>query len=385
MIRAMSNGMSIERTPEVTPIPRLLPVVALRRIPPAGRPVRKGRLAALVALCAFAASCGSGGDQGHVAATGHGGATHSGTGAPSAVITRGEARKVIDNYVATLNRADKLRNGGTLGTVEADSSLRLGSEAYRYTKVSDPKNHTYAKPVVVAGTTLYIPRRTAGAPWWAAKIAWSKGRPIDGATAEFVVFTKAGSGWVGARRPGALPRVAVPAPLVGARGYTTELGASQASSLAVQPAQLANQAATYLNQAASPRCPRPGLCAHRTATVTVAGASSLTDMSDLSFWRKQTKGTVGVGDVHSASPDQTYALTTADGGALVWCDVDATLTLVPPGGATMNLQIPSFYTKGHPVTRASVPYVAQLLVYDPPRGKGTARVVADLSGPVAKS
>ncbi|HEX5496778.1 MAG TPA: hypothetical protein VFX70_19625 [Mycobacteriales bacterium] len=338
-----------------------------------------------VAFCVLAAGCGSSqAGHGHLATTGHGGATSSASAAPPAVITPGEARKVVDNYVATLNRANKARDARILGTVETDSNYRLGSEAYGFTKISDPPNHTYAHPVVMTDTALYIPGQTSGAPWWAARITWSKGRPADSALAEIVVFTKVGGRWAAARRPSLLPKSGLPA-VTEQRGVATELSASQASALAVQPSQLASQAATYLDQLTTPRCPRAGLCTHRSPpTVTVPRASSLTDMQDLSFWKKQTRGTVGLADLHSATSDRTFALTTANGGALVWCDVSAELSLTPPGGATMDIQIPTFYTKGHPVTEASVPYLTQLLVYDPPRGQGTARVIGHLTGPVAK-
>jgi hypothetical protein len=147
----------------------------------------------------------------------------------------------------------------------------------------------------------------------------------------------------------------VPAPAL-EQGQAADVTASQAASLAVPPSDIASEAATYLNQLTTPQCPRPGLCAHTAPSgVQVGTASSLTDMTDLNFWRGQIGGALIVGDQHSAAADHVYALKTASGGALVWCAVSAELTLAAPGGVAMHLQIPTFYASSQAVTRASVP------------------------------
>ena len=331
--------------------------------------------AVLAALCGLAVACGGGGQPQSAAAP-----------SPTpAVITMAQARQVVANYIATLNQANQQRDASLLGTVETEASYDIDSEAYGWTRISDPSNSKYVR-LAVAQATYYIPARTAGAPWWVASVTWPSGTTYQNGVAEYLVFTRSGGKWLAARTPGLASGATVPAPAVGRQGAASELTDSQAASLAVRPSDIAAQMATYLTQLTVPLCPRPGLCGKPPAArVQIPTATSQTDMSDLTFWRGQAGGALAVGEQHSPRTDLVYAMATADGGALVWCDVGAQLSLAAPDGSAMHLQIPTFYTNAQSETQATVPYLDQYLVYDPPQGQGDARVVADLTGPIAKS
>jgi hypothetical protein len=76
-----------------------------------------------------------------------------------------------------------------------------------------------------------------------------------------------------------------------------------------------------------------------------------------------------------------YALRTADGGALVFCDLSASLTLTAPPGRALRLDIPGYYSRAIPVRSATVPYVDQVAMYEPPAGAaGSPQLIAAASG-----
>jgi hypothetical protein len=76
-----------------------------------------------------------------------------------------------------------------------------------------------------------------------------------------------------------------------------------------------------------------------------------------------------------------YALRTVDGGALVFCDLSASLTLTAPPGRTLHLDIPGYYSPAIPVRSATVPYVDQVAMYEPPAGAAAPpQLIAAASG-----
>ena len=64
-------------------------------------------------------------------------------------------------------------------------------------------------------------------------------------------------------------------------------------------------------------------------------------------------------------------------------DVRAVLHLAPPAGYTFRLAVPGFVSAAAPRSQVTLTYTDQFATYDPPRGAGPPRVVAEAAGPVA--
>ena len=60
------------------------------------------------------------------------------------------------------------------------------------------------------------------------------------------------------------------------------------------------------------------------------------------------------------------------------------MTIAPPSGSALHLDIPGFYSPDQPLPRAGVSYLDQFAAYDPPAGGGAPRVVGDYSGITGK-
>jgi hypothetical protein len=288
--------------------------------------------------------------------------------APPPVITRAGAQQVLAVYTSANNRANKLRSDSLLRGIEANSSYQMDAGNYRWTRVTDPANHGYI-PSAFARPEFLLPRQS-GAPWFVVRATWTNvNDPAASPTPQYLLFTRVSSAarWLQVQEPFALAGNA-PAPRVAtdAQGYASVISQADAARLAVPPDQIQSLTAGYLDG-------RHG------GQLQFTGAGSLADEKDQAFWQAHLPAGSTDTDQHAATADQAFALRTTGGGALVFYDISARLTLAAPGGQSMRIEIPGFYSGGV-VNSAEVSYVEQFAAFDPPRGQGSPRVVADNSG-----
>jgi hypothetical protein len=195
------------------------------------------------------------------------------------------------------------------------------------------------------------------------------------ASTEYLLFTQAAAGapWRNTVEPYLLAGATAPQIAIGPDGLATAVSLS-ATALAAVPGQLAALTAGSMD----------GLG----GGVFVTSASpGLIDRVDQKFWRGKLPGT-RVHDAHAAAAGaagQTFALRTANGGALVFYTDSAELTFTPPAGSTLRLNIPGLYSPTQALTSARLAYLDQFAAYDPPGGAGTATVIASYSGVTGKN
>jgi hypothetical protein len=292
--------------------------------------------------------------------------------APSPVITRAGAQQVLYAYASVNNQANKARSDSLLASIEAGSSYQMDTGNYRWTKVTDPANHGYISSAW-ADPTYFIPRQTGYPAWFAVRVTWTNlTHPQAGPTPAFLVFTKATAQapWLEVLEPfvlagaGPVPRIETDA-----QGYAVQVSRADAARLAVAPGGIPLLTAGYLD-------------GDPAGQLRFTGSGSLADVHDQAFWKSRLPLGTDT-DRHSATQDHVFGLRCADGGALLFYDLSARLTLVPPYGQTMNIQIPGFYSASETVSMAQVSYAEQFAAYVPP-GQGSPRVVADVSGITAR-
>lgn len=307
------------------------------------------------------------------AASRAGSRTPPATAVPPA-ITPAAARQVLGTYVTANNTANQARSTRRLAQIEGGSSYRLDAGGYQFETVSDPANTGY-HPLAITSPVLYIPRLAAAAwpKWFVTEATWTAAGAKVTPVREYDVFAEASLGgpWLNVDEPdltGAAPDIAT-----GPAGYASAAPAD-AAGLAVAPGGVAPVTAAHLAGGGP-------------AGTAVTGLASTQDQKDQAFWRSQLPASMTVTVRHFVGGDGVYALRTQDGGALVFYSLGATLTLTPPPGQSMQLNIPGFYSPSDPVSSAApVPYEDQFAAVVPPRGQaGGVSVVAQLSGIAARS
>ncbi len=153
-------------------------------------------------------------------------------------------------------------------------------------------------------------------------------------------------------------------PATGPDGYATAVPPASAAGLPAAPGSLAAATAARLDGTGG--------------AVTVTGLQALGDQRDEAFWEARVPRGVSVTDRHSPTPYGVYALAAHGGGAIVFYSLAAALTITPPPGEPVRLQIPGYYPGGTPLTTAAtVPYADQFAAWT---GSGGARVIAQNSG-----
>jgi hypothetical protein len=317
-------------------------------------------------VVAAVAIVGRGGAGARPAAASHGtpGADAGSSSGIPPVISKTQAQQVLAHYVAVGNAANKLRSDAQLASIEDRTSYKMDTGAYRWTRVTDPSNHSYV-PFTVQHPVYYIPRMPGYPRWWAARVTYAyPSSPRSAPTAAYLIFSQnsAGSSWKNVLEPNMLAGSG-PAPQIAtdAQGYAIATTSSTAG-LSITPSQIQAVTAASLDGTSG----------------VIRGPGNLSDKSDEAYWRRQIP-TLTDTDVHSAAPAGLAGLRTVGGGALLFYALTAHLTLAAPGGQAMNIQIPGYYSATQFTTTARVGYTEQFATYDPP-GRGSPRVIADSSG-----
>jgi hypothetical protein len=295
--------------------------------------------------------------------------------APSAAsagpVTMTQAKGVLAAYTTLNNSANAQRSDTLLASVEAGSSYAIDAGLYRQQRAAGTTPYPAFGPV---RATYYIPRdEPAGGPrWFVVQVANAFNSNPDKVTSnEYLLFTQStpGAAWQDAIEPYLLPGAGAPRIALGADGLATAVS-PDAASAAVAPSQLPAATAAALNGTGGG------------TGQAIADPGNLADRGDQRFWQGKIAGGT-VTDTLAPAPGadgQEFALLTSDGGALVFYTDAAEVTITPPSGSALHLDIPGFVSSGQGLSRAGVSYLEQFAAYDPPAGGGAPRVVADYSG-----
>ena len=288
------------------------------------------------------------------------------------VITRKAAGQVLARFTSVNNQANKGYDNALLAAVEGGSSYVMDTGTYRMARVTDPQASRYAAfgPQQAA---YYIPRQPADTypHFFVVKVANADlASPEHVTFTQYLLFTQAAPGapWKDVIEPNVFSAVRpAPAIAVDAQGYAQPVSVTgnPGGGLSTAPGQLQADTISWLDREAA-------------AGADPANTGSLADLRDVIFWREHLpSGTVT--DKHVAGPGPAFGLRTAGGGAIFFYSLTARLELIPPPGDTFRVGIPGYYSSSQVLQSASVGYIEQFAAFDPPRGKGGPRVVADIS------
>jgi len=336
-------------------------------------------IAALTVLPAVALTgCGSSGQKAS--------SKPSSAATAAGVVTPASARKVLSQFTAVNNRSNKLREASLLATYEGGSSYQIDQGYYRWTRVTDPANKSYVTDSY-ADPVYYIPRQSSYPAWFVARTVLQQAKSSSSQDV-YLIFAKASAGanWMEVLEPGTsgLPAQAAPPVATDASGYATQVSPADATGLKLAPAALPAKDVTYLDVDNIPTtAPRPGLPKPKRPTVVnfANGKDSLGDLSDKKFWHSHLPAGSTDLDQHQATADPVYALRTANGGALVFYDLTASLTLGVPDAQTFAITIPGIFNGKEQARSFQVNYGDQFAVYEPPGPSGVPTVLANDSGP----
>jgi hypothetical protein len=318
----------------------------------------------------------------------------SGTGSaePSAVITTAGAKRVLAQYTAANNRSNQLRDASVLASYEAGSSYQLDAGGYAFFRVTDPANHNYTA-VSYVRPVFYIPHQTGYPAWFAVRVHQQDvPPPASGSSSAdaYLLFTRssASAKWLQVLDPDVLS-VSGSAPQVAAdpHGFARQIAPGDAGRLALAPARLPAAQVGYLDAGSAPTVPlRPGLPTPKAPgpIVTFAnGKTNLGDLHDQAFFQNLQPGQVNVQDMHATTPDRVYALQTTGGGALVFYDLSATVTISTVYGQLFSVKYSGFISGSQKDSNFEVEYREQFAVYEPAGAAVMPQVVAENSGPVS--
>ncbi|HEX6453891.1 MAG TPA: hypothetical protein VF060_31070 [Trebonia sp.] len=112
----------------------------------------------------------------------------------------------------------------------------------------------------------------------------------------------------------------------------------------------------------------------------VSNPGKLAEYSTVNSWRARLPKGTAVSDQHTQTGYGIIGLRTSDGGALLFYTDAAVVTFTAPRGKTFQMPIPGVYSSKQRLGWAGMRFLDQPATYDPPRGAGNPRVVANYSG-----
>jgi hypothetical protein len=291
-----------------------------------------------------------------------------------------QAEGVLAAYTTVNNSANAQHSDSLLTTVESGSSYAVDAALYQIARAAGSAPYPAFGPLQA---TYYLPRDepAAGPRWFVVQVVNAFfSSPKKVASTEYLLFRQSvpGGAWRDAIEPYLLPGASAPQIAVGSDGLATAVSPA-AASVAVAPGQLAAATAESLDGT--------GLDGTGSGHAAIADPGNLADQGDQRFWRGKVSGGE-VTDTHApgqGAEGHEFALLTSGGGALVFYNDTASLTITPPAGSKLHLTVPGFYSPGQALSQAGMSYVEQFAAYDPPAGTGTLRIVADYSGITGKN
>jgi hypothetical protein len=343
-------------------------------------------IAAMAAIPAVAlAGCGGSGAGSSAGSS----SQKQGTTAPSGgVITPAGARQVLAQFTSTNNQANKLRQASVLATYEGGSSYQIDAAAYRASLISDPKNKKYAT-VTYPDPVFYVPAQKSYPAWFAVRTL-TAGKNITNAPYTYMLFTKesASAKWIQILEPDTqgLPKQTPPTVATDKAGYATQVDPADATGLPLAPSALPAKQVTYLDVVNIPTKPlRPGLPTPKRPKVVnfTNGNTDLGDLNDKAFWHSRMPSGSTELDQHQVTTDPVYALRTTDGGALVFYNLTAQLTIGAPDAVPFTMTIVGIFDGKDSMRAADVNYDDQFVVDEAAGASATPTVIANYSGAVS--
>jgi len=296
------------------------------------------------------------------------------TGSPVTLqppLTRAQAQQVLTAYTTANNTANASASDSLIATVETGSSLAIDRGIYRGQRARKSPGFPAFAPV---SARYYIPLEDpASYPhWFAVRVTNARvTSPRTVTSREYLVFTQGtpGGPWLDAIEP-FLGKNASPPPIaLDANGYAKAVTAGSLG-LALSPAAVSGATAVARDSG--------------TGQPSTPGNLPI-DQARAAVLRQLPKGSSAVSR-HAGTRERVFGLRTADGGALLFYDVAARLTVTAPTGSTLHLDIPGWVSAGEGANLARganqirLGYLEQFATYDPPTAKGTpATVIADYS------
>lgn len=290
-----------------------------------------------------------------------------GSSAPAALaapVTGARAQQVLSHYTTVNNTANGATSDSLIAGVETGSSLAIDQGIYHQERAAGSGGFPAFAP---ASARFYIPLEDpASYPhWFAVRVSNAPATdPAVVTSREYLVFTQSqpGGPWLEAIEPFIRKDKAPPPVALDGNGFAKAVRLSS-SGLLLSPATASGATAAALNAGAGqPASPgNLAIDADRAALARRAPSASVTAR-------------------HSGTRTRVFALRTADGGALLFYDVAARLTLTAPAGATLKLTIPGYLSAAEGARTATLTYLEQFATYDPPRGGSSLLpVIADYS------
>ena len=280
-------------------------------------------------------------------------------------ITRSAAQQVLAAYTTANNSANAQASESLLATVEGGGSLAIDAGIYDGQRASHAAPYPAYEP---ASASYYIPLESPVTypHWFAVQVTNALSSSGKVFNAEYVVFTQAAAGapWLDSVEPFVLPSAPLPSIALNANGYATAVS-SAGTSLTLPLASASAETATALDSGAG----QP------------ASPGNLADEEALVSLKKSLPSHSSITASHSATTDPVFGLRTTGGGALLFYNVAARITLAAAPGGTLHLDIPGFVSPASQASPVTLQYLDQFAVNDPPSAQGMpAQVIADYSG-----
>lgn len=278
-------------------------------------------------------------------------------------VTRAQAARILAGYTRANNQANGELSSPLLSTVEGGTAYAIDAGVFRRDRALYGNQGGNRIPAFTpAAPRYYIPALAAGQypRWFVVQTGqW------------YMLFSQSAKGapWLDVMEPSMLQGDSSAARIAtGSGGYAEAVTGADALGLSTAPGTL--QRATALTLDGDGRVPVP---------------ANLADSEDRKFWDSQHD--VSVYDEHQAGPGTVYGLRTTDGGALLFYNVSAKLTISPVTSLSFKLTIPGWYN-GASVSLGVLDYAAEFVAYDPPTGPTTAHrnvtFAGDYSGVVSR-
>jgi hypothetical protein len=297
------------------------------------------------------------------------GMTAPGTGAPATLrppITRARAQQVLAAYTTANNAANATASDPLIATVETGSSLAIDRGIYQGQRARKATGFPAFAPVTAR---YYIPLEDpASYPhWFAVRVSNAPAaRPGTVTSREYIVFTQATARgpWLDAIEPFLRKDIAPPPIALDANGFATAVTAGT-PGLSLSPAAIsAATAAARDRGTGQPRSP----------------GNLPIDQARAAVLRQLPRGSTAA-TRHAGTLERVFGLRTADGGALLFYDVAARLTVTAPAGSPLRLDVPGWVAASEGISQARLGYLEQFATYDPPGAKGgQAAIIAAYSG-----
>jgi len=266
------------------------------------------------------------------------------------------------------NTANSRRDGRLEASVETVPQVTIDQAGYAVQKLI---NQSYP-PFSYRNPVFYIPALTAEAgKWFTVDATTGSGRKTQHQLLLFVQ-PAAGGAWKLAAAPASA--AGAPLPVALSQAGTATMAAPDGAGLAVPPSQLPALDAGLLDG----RPASPGFARGQWTSALIRGIASFRGSYGRFGWNYH--------DAWAAARYPTYALRTADGGAVVWYFLEDRQTAVRTGSGQPlrpGSVIQALTGKSQVTRRFTIDSVSEFVAIIPPAGKGKITIEAGFTGNVA--